>query len=214
MPNEFTCVLAGECGVGKSTLVKAMCGGNPSLDQESTIGAAYMNMSSVLGQGRHVASSNTRPVCIWDTAGQERYAGLLPMYARRANVALLVYDCTNPETLGLAVARSKQLHCTPGWLKLALLVGNKTDLQGLHIPLKRANEAALEIAEELGVHCVHMRASAYKGDNVDGVRSLLQLAAERHFREHPLITGRTSVFQPAPVNVTTRGITDLPCSLL
>ena len=33
---------------------------------------------------------------MWDTAGQEKYRSLTSMYFRDANVALLVYDVTNP----------------------------------------------------------------------------------------------------------------------
>lgn len=32
---------------------------------------------------------------IWDTAGQERYHGLVPMYYRHTQAAIIVYDITN-----------------------------------------------------------------------------------------------------------------------
>ena len=39
---------------------------------------------------------------IWDTAGQERYQAIAPLYYRGANVAVIVYDVTNKESLSKA----------------------------------------------------------------------------------------------------------------
>jgi len=36
---------------------------------------------------------------IWDTAGQEKYRALTQMYFRDANVALIIFDVTNKNTL-------------------------------------------------------------------------------------------------------------------
>ncbi len=36
---------------------------------------------------------------VWDTAGQERFRNITTNFLKKADGVLLVYDCTNPETL-------------------------------------------------------------------------------------------------------------------
>ena len=36
---------------------------------------------------------------IWDTAGQERYDSLVGIYYRDASIVLMVYDCSNLESI-------------------------------------------------------------------------------------------------------------------
>lgn len=67
---------------------------------------------------------------IWDTAGQEKYWSMARMYYRNANVFILVFDLTRPETLRdctqwLAMIEescTEEHHCV-------ILVGNKLDLR-------------------------------------------------------------------------------------
>jgi len=36
---------------------------------------------------------------VWDTAGQDDYRVLVPVYARSAQIGVIVFDQTNPESL-------------------------------------------------------------------------------------------------------------------
>jgi GTPase SAR1 family protein len=36
---------------------------------------------------------------VWDTAGQERFRNITKTFFKKADGLLLVYDCTNPDTL-------------------------------------------------------------------------------------------------------------------
>ena len=75
-------VLIGNSGVGKTCIVQRMVNNIFNLNDSSTIGAAYMIYS---------IDKNLK-IEMWDTAGQERFYSLLPMYARGAEIIIIVID--------------------------------------------------------------------------------------------------------------------------
>eukprot|EP01133_Synstelium_polycarpum_P013076 gene13076-15382_t len=58
---------------------------------EATIGSAFFSKTIEFDGG-------TINIEIWDTAGQERYRALTPLYYRGSEIAILVYDVTQPNT--------------------------------------------------------------------------------------------------------------------
>ena len=42
--------------------------------------------------------NRTIKLVLWDTAGQEKFRSLTPTYIKDANVAVIVYDITNPNS--------------------------------------------------------------------------------------------------------------------
>ena len=77
------CVLVGDTGVGKTSLVSRLVFDEVPSTHIPTIGAAF---SELIISGRTLS--------IWDTAGQEKYASLASMYLRDANLVLVVFDLT------------------------------------------------------------------------------------------------------------------------
>ena len=75
-------VLLGNSGAGKTCIVKRMINNIFNVNNSSTIGAAYTIYS---------IDKNVK-IEMWDTAGQERYHSLLPMYARGAEIIIVVID--------------------------------------------------------------------------------------------------------------------------
>ena len=75
-------VLIGNSAAGKTCIVQRMINNIFNVNNSSTIGAAYMTYS---------IDKNLK-IEIWDTAGQERFYSLLPMYARGAEVIIIVVD--------------------------------------------------------------------------------------------------------------------------
>lgn len=75
-------VLLGNSAAGKTCIVQRMVNNMFNANNSSTIGAAYTIYN---------VESNIK-VEIWDTAGQERFYSLLPMYARGAEIILVVID--------------------------------------------------------------------------------------------------------------------------
>jgi small GTP-binding protein len=114
-------VLAGDYGVGKSTLVSHLSRyardiplGDDGITHASTIGTAFMSFSIPLdsragmasgsggggGGGDPVITSTASAVDVhlWDTSGQERFRSIAPLYYRDAHIVLLVSDVTDADT--------------------------------------------------------------------------------------------------------------------
>ncbi len=84
LPPSPSCItlkvaVIGELGVGKTSLIHRICGGEFNEDEESTIGASY----------RSVCRDACR-IEFWDTAGQERYRSLIGLYLRGVHVIWIV----------------------------------------------------------------------------------------------------------------------------
>lgn len=75
-------VLLGNSGAGKTCTVQRMIYSTFNLNSSPTIGAAYSIYS---------VEANIK-IEMWDTAGQERFHSLLPMYARGAEIIIVVID--------------------------------------------------------------------------------------------------------------------------
>lgn len=75
-------VLIGNSAAGKTCIVQRVVNNIFNVNNSSTIGAAYMMYS---------IDKNLK-IEMWDTAGQERFYSLLPMYARGAEVIIIVID--------------------------------------------------------------------------------------------------------------------------
>ena len=75
-------VLIGNSAAGKTCIVQRMVNNMFTLNDSSTIGAAYTIYS---------IDKNIK-IEMWDTAGQERFYSLLPMYARGAEIIIIVID--------------------------------------------------------------------------------------------------------------------------
>ncbi|SCV02683.1 LAME_0H04126g1_1 [Lachancea meyersii CBS 8951] len=126
---EVKLVLLGESSVGKSALVTRFTTGHFHRNN-ATIGAAFTTKTvswendSVKWQVKFE---------IWDTAGQERYRSLAPMYYRKTDVALVVFDVTEGLTHAKANSWIEELqnymHDTDDAESIVIkVVGNKTDL--------------------------------------------------------------------------------------
>lgn len=127
---DYKIVLLGESSVGKSSIVERLQTNIFNDKKSSTIGAAYINKkivvkSSIDSEGNENATKVVN-LQIWDTAGQERFHNLTPLYYRNANLAIVVYDMSNFESLNKAEYWLSQLSDFPD-IKV-VLVGNKSDL--------------------------------------------------------------------------------------
>ncbi len=70
---EFKCVVLGDKGAGKTSLVLRFVEGRFAQNQQSTIGAFFLIKSLVLSNGKVIK------IQLWDTAGQERFRAIAPV---------------------------------------------------------------------------------------------------------------------------------------
>lgn len=119
---SIKCVILGDSGIGKTSIIKKYNSINVSSSNESTLGAIYWELFYKYDEEKNIR------INFWDTAGQERYNSLIPMYVRECDIILLTFDLTNYESF-------KNLS---KWYKFVLnnydnpkiiIIGNKVDLK-------------------------------------------------------------------------------------
>ena len=100
---------------------------------------------------------------IWDTAGQERYKALGPIYYRKSNAAIAVFDLTQKNTM----------NSLNDWIRafrenaddtFVVVAANKCDLEN---DIKFTLEETTEWANEVGAECIWT--SAISGIGIDGL---------------------------------------------
>jgi len=145
-------VLAGNSGVGKTTLAKRLAG-RYTEDTRMTIGIEFFT----------VREGNVKLV-VFDFAGQDRFRPIVEGMGRGANLVLLVFDVSRPSTL--YSLREWAAVSGAGGAKI-ILVGNKMDL-GMRVD----REEIGRIASELGADGVIL-VSANTGQGVDELKRTL-----------------------------------------
>ncbi len=118
--NAYKIIIAGEGGVGKTTLLYKYIKGIFLGDTSMTIGVQFHTKSACYG-------GNKYSLAIWDLSGQERFRFMLPSYIQGARAAILLYDTTwmgsinnLDEWIGICRSQNKDLPI--------LLCGTKIDL--------------------------------------------------------------------------------------
>ncbi|NHJ32479.1 MAG: GTP-binding protein [Asgard group archaeon] len=158
-------VLAGDGGVGKTTLIHRYITNSFIDSTKLTIGAAFHTREIETGD-------HSVLVQIWDLGGQEQFKqmGIFDKYFKGATVTVVMFDLTRLNTL----------NSIPEWTDLALnssntkliLVGGKKDLaKGLSFEL----DSFEELNEKYSFESYHETSSA-TGEGVDDVfKSIAQV---------------------------------------
>lgn len=104
----FKVIVLGDSSVGKTSILATLSGKPFDPNTKATIGGSFVEsvLNTSLGQIK---------LQIWDTAGQEQYRCLVPIYARSATAAVIVFDISKPQTFDSA----------DNWLEI--LNNNKTN---------------------------------------------------------------------------------------
>ena len=117
---RFKVIIIGDSAVGKSSIAARQCNSEFDPNLNPTIGSAHLITNIELGE-RKVT------LVIWDTAGQEEFAPLVPMYARKANCALIVASAVSLESINNMKKWEDMLYQS-GERPPVLAVINKMDL--------------------------------------------------------------------------------------
>ena len=145
-------VVAGDGGVGKTSLIRRYCTGMFRESRVMTIGVDFQTQAvAVDGQ--------TIKLSIWDIAGQERFGAFRGSFYRGAQSVALVYDVTDILSFDNLVKWQHEIARVVSRAKFCV-IGNKIDLHRASPP-----ERAEGWAAELGFP--YIETSAKSGDGVD-----------------------------------------------
>lgn len=192
----FRVVMCGDASVGKSSIIMRIVKGAFQPNIASTLGVDF-HMKSVRVGSQNIA------VQLWDTAGQERFRSLCNSYFRRADGAILVYDCSIDrsflrirdwiETVK-AAAQDSTMKEVP-----ILLVANKVDLRNsadsqASLSSFVSKKEGENLAELLGTDFIEV--SALDGTNVETALLLLvgemMKSEDDHLKQTALILQSTT----------------------
>lgn len=161
---EAKVVVLGSQGVGKTSVVIRYVGGMFSKAVSPTIGASFFTYKLTL-DGYRIKLQ------VWDTAGQERFRSMAPMYYRKANAAMLVYDITSLESFYDIKDWVKELKKNVDTPIAMCLLGNKCDLDSVR---KVSKEEAAEFAAS--IEALFFETSALKNTGIED--AFLQVAKQ------------------------------------
>lgn len=152
----FKLIIAGDGGVGKTSLTNKYVTGLFSEDTRMTIGVEFFR------KDLHMDDLGEIRLQIWDFAGEERFRFFIPQYVNGANGIIFVYSSTDPQTM----------YHLDDWLHLLrsddpkipiMLVGSKVDLK--HLRKVNSNEA-INFAKRRGCSGF-VEVSSKTGENVE-----------------------------------------------
>ena len=154
--NLYKVVLAGEGGVGKTTLTQRFLTGEFIGDTLMTLGVAFY-VHKVKLENEEITLQ------IWDLGGQEQFKmmGVFDRYIQGANAVILAFDLTRMKTL-LSLSEWKELINSNAGNIPVILVGTKADLEN---EIKITENMINKAKEELSVEDYY-ETSALTGKNV------------------------------------------------
>jgi len=153
MSETYKVVVLGSGGVGKTTLTIQFIHGKCLEESDPTIEYSYRKQVEVDGQ-----------LCtldILDMAGLEEYSYIRAQHLRTGHAFILMYDCTNADSLGYLSNVQGQMDEEEQ--KPVLMLGNKSDLQEMR---KVSYEDGQKFAQTFK-NCDFLETSAKEGTNVD-----------------------------------------------
>lgn len=135
----------GDYGVGKTSLIHALCNKEFLSEPESTVGAAYtqlaitrkdlvvmnqLNYESTYEMYKQFEKSEeiNRYIQIWDTAGDERFRAIIPIYIRNVSLVLICYEANNENAVHLVNIWKEVCYENGISEKNIILVATKEDL--------------------------------------------------------------------------------------
>ncbi len=157
MHYTFKLIIAGDGGVGKTTLVNRYVRGTFTADTRLTVGVQFMVKQLII-------NGDVIDLQIWDLGGQDRFRFILPAYCKGANGGIFMYDTTSMHSLNhmeewVNIIRSQ------GEIYPLVVGGTKVDLVESRA---FSREEALEEASKFGISEV-IEVSSKTGLNVDAL---------------------------------------------
>ena len=159
MTSKCKVVFLGAAGTGKSSLISRFMNSSFDKDYSSTVGIDFFTKPIQV-------QDHTVNLQVWDTAGQERFRSLIPAYIRDSNIAVIVYDVSDPNTFEEAKGWQKNVVSERGNDAVCIFVGNKNDLES-----KVSHEQVSEFTKAHSIQSIET--SAKTGQNVTRLFKLI-----------------------------------------
>ena len=147
-------IVAGNSGVGKTTLLKRYIEGKFIQSSELTVGVEHFVKEACY-------LTSLYKMQLWDLGGQESFRSLRKLYLEGANGALVIYDCTKRSSFEKLEDWILDFKDARGDEPL-ILIGNKTDLTDA---IKVQESEGIELAKEYNMEFI--LTSAKTGSNVE-----------------------------------------------
>lgn len=149
----FKLVLVGQSSVGKSSLLMRFCDDTFFPSMTSTLGIDF-KIKTIEINDKKVKLN------VFDSSGQERFRSITQSFYRGASGILLVFDCTNLESMKDLQYWINESHRYAGEKTPIIILANKSDL-----PAQISIEEAKIFAKEN--NCEFFVTSAKTGENVE-----------------------------------------------
>ena len=152
-PKILKLIIAGDCSVGKTSLINRYTKQTFKEKYVATIGTDYFSKNIKL-DGKEYRLQ------IWDKAGLEKYRSLVSTLFKNCAGALLVYEIGNKESFQNIPNFIKTCKENSPEEVVMVLVGNKSDLEERQV----STEEGQKLAEKNGM--LFLETSALTGENV------------------------------------------------
>ena len=134
---EFSVILVGDSGVGKTSILKRFINGEFTEKMQCTIDIEFKTKNLKIDKNLY---ANLK---IFDTAGQEKYRALTKSYFRNADGVILVFDLTDENSFNRINKWINDINENSENVEI-ILVGNKADLNDRQISKTKAENLANE----------------------------------------------------------------------
>jgi small GTP-binding protein len=162
----FKTILAGDKEVGKTSIVQKATEKQFPTEYSPTIGCDFAVKQFDIGR-------NKVRLHFWDFAGSANFEQMRKELYIDADLAILIFDVTNPESFKNLEKWRQEIINSFGPLKLIVLVGNKIDLER-----KIAVEECLKYSQE--INAPYFETSAKLGINIEEVfKSAAEILLEK-----------------------------------
>ncbi|GFO04602.1 ras-related protein rab-1b [Plakobranchus ocellatus] len=182
-------VVVGDMHAGKTCLLLRYCDDTFQTDYKSTIGVDFkmkdLERDDCLGK-----------LQLWDTAGQDRFRTIVASFYRGAEGLVVVYDITDRSSFEKVTWWIEEARYYGNDSCIAMLVGNKTDLEMKRQVSTKEGEA---LAKQLGIKFFETSAK-----NTSNVKEMFDTMADTIIARKKILSG-----QMHPASGQTGGIVDI-----
>lgn len=151
----FKFILVGDTAVGKTSILSRFLNGTFNRQNDITIGVEF-------GERTTTVNGQAIKLQVWDTAGQEDFRSMTRQYYRSAAAALLVYDCTRPETFKNISRWADDVRTNGNRSVILVLICNKIDMVERRVV---SRNDGLKLAKEHDM--LYVETSAKSNQNIE-----------------------------------------------